>query len=138
MRELKNTVADFTSGCFQLTFTPGRSRLLPQGFDHAFHRRERFSSPSLHAAHRDSSFLPLSSLLPSSQPPSSPLPSSRPLSSPLFFSLPHLSRHFIPSRPLDGSLFEAPSMLEELAKGKEVPRYTLSRKLQTIPEAWRE
>ncbi len=37
--ELKVSVNDFTSGCFQLTFIPGKSRMLPQGFDHTPHRK---------------------------------------------------------------------------------------------------
>lgn len=39
-----------TSECFQLTFTPGGSRMLPYGFDHTIHRREEPPLLSLRAA----------------------------------------------------------------------------------------
>lgn len=112
VKELRATVGDFTSGCFQLTFTPGRNRLLPQSFDHTLHRREESPSPTLHAARHT---FPHSTL---------PLPSPPPL--------------VLPLRPLDGPAPCASSVLEALEKNKEVPKYTLSRRISTIPEMWRE
>ena len=98
VKQLRATVGDFTSGNFQLTFTPGRNRLLLQSVDHTLHRREESFSPTLHAARHA---FPRST---------SPLPSPPPLS-------------LLP-RPLDGPAPCAPSVLE---KNKEVPKYTLSR-----------
>ncbi len=112
VKQLRANVGDFTSGCFQLTFTPGRNMLLPQSFDHTLHIREKSFSPTLHAArHAFSRSISL-------------------LSSPPLLSL--------PPRPLDGPVFCAPSVLEALEKNKEVPKYTLSRKISTIPKMWRE
>jgi hypothetical protein len=44
LKAVKASVNDFLEGSFSFQFTPGRSRMLPQGFD-SFHRR-RASSPS--------------------------------------------------------------------------------------------
>ncbi len=112
VKQLRATVGDFTSGCFQLTFTPGRNRLLPQSFDYTLYRGEEFFSPALHAARHT---FPRSTSLLSSPPPP-----------------------FLSLRPLDGPALCTPSVLEALEKNKEVPKYTLSRKISTIPEMWRE
>ena len=110
VEELTATLNDFTSGHFQLTFTPGKSRMLPQGFDHTLHRREEPSSPSLRVARQ---ILPPSTLVSSSS-----------------FS--------VPPRSLDGPAPCAPSVLEALEKSDEVPKYLMSQKLKTIPEMLRE
>ncbi len=112
VKQLRATVGDFTSGCFQLTFTSGRNRLLSQSFDHTLYRREESFSPTLHSARH---------AFPRS---------TSPLSSPFSLSL--------PPRPLDGPALCAPSVLEALEKNKEVPKYALSWKISTIPEMWRE
>lgn len=109
VKELTATLNDFTSGHFQLTFTPGKSRMLQQGFDHNLHRREEPSSLSLRVARQ---------IL----PPSTPVSSSS----------------SIPPRSLDGPAPCAPSVLEAPQKSNEVPKYSISRKLKTIPEMWRE
>ena len=51
VKQLRMTIGDLI-GCFQLKFTSGRNRLLPQSFGHTLHRREESSSPILHAARR--------------------------------------------------------------------------------------
>lgn len=45
VKQWRRTVGDFTSRSFQLTFTLGRNRLLPQSFDHTLHSRERSFLP---------------------------------------------------------------------------------------------
>lgn len=112
VKQLRTTVGDFTSGCFQLIFTPGRNKLLLQSLAHTLRRREEYSSPISHTARCafPHSALPWSALAPFSLPP----------------------------RPLDCPAPCAPSVLEVLEKNKKVPKYTLFRKIYTIPETWRE
>ena len=45
VKSLRASVDDFLQGSFSFQFTPGKTRMLPQGFDSALHRR-RASSPS--------------------------------------------------------------------------------------------
>lgn len=113
VKQLRATVGDFTSGRFQLTFTPGRNRLLPQSFNHTLHRREQSCSPTSHTTRHP--FPHFTSPLPSFLPP-----------------------FVFPPKPLDSSAPCAPSVLEAFDKNTEVPKYKLSRKISTIPEIWRE
>lgn len=96
VKELRAIVDDFTSRYFQLTFTPGRNRLLPQSFDHTFYRREESPSPILYAA-RHTFF-------------HSTLP------------LPSLSSLVFPPRRLDYPASCAFLVPEALEKNKEVPK----------------
>lgn len=110
VKQLRAIVGDFTNECFQLIFMPGKNRLLPQSFDHILHRYEQSSSPTLQAAHHTFpySISPLASLL------------------------------FLSSRLLDDPTPCAPSVLKVFEKNKKMPKYTLSWKISTIPEIWRE
>lgn len=46
VNELSGKLEDFLTGSFSLTFTPGRNRMLPQGFDPAGVPRRRMTPPS--------------------------------------------------------------------------------------------
>ena len=46
LETLKTAVEDNLFGQISFTFTPGRSRMLPQGFDPSLHQQERDISPS--------------------------------------------------------------------------------------------
>jgi hypothetical protein len=46
MSDVKKSLADFLTGSFSLTFTPRRSRLLPQGYDSIYRRQKTPPSPT--------------------------------------------------------------------------------------------
>lgn len=47
INELATKLDDFLTGSFSLTFTPGRSRMLPQGYDSMGQPQQHLTSPSL-------------------------------------------------------------------------------------------
>ncbi len=60
-KELKTTIGDFISVCFDLTSNPGKSKILPSDLDHTVHKREIFFFLSLQVAR--TILLPSSNLL---------------------------------------------------------------------------
>jgi len=108
---LHDGISNLTHGTFSLQFSPGRSRLLPQGYDAAAHRRD--SSPiSLSRG---------SAAAPSVVPPRA-------------FAAASVASAALAS--LGGPAPLAPSAIEQV--GDRAPLYKLSRETRTVPALWVE
>jgi hypothetical protein len=69
LHELAGKLEDFLSGSFSLTFTPGRSRMLPQGYDAAGQPRQQTPPSPLGLAQHQPPMVDLGGPLPRSCPP---------------------------------------------------------------------
>src|SRR5271156_673915 len=109
LAEVKASLQDFVQGRFSFSFTPARSRMLPQGWDPLLSQGRPVSPPS-----------------PSLQ--GRPPRTSQPVSTPVSLAPP-------PPLSLGGQL---PPALPVVSVESCVPSYTLSREVYTIPDLWRE
>ena len=114
LAEVKASLQDFVQGRFSFTFTPARSRMLPQGWDPLLSQGQR-------------------------RPVSPPSPSlrGRPPLTPQTVSAPVAAVSLAPPPPvsLGGQLPPASSVV---SVESYVPSYRLSREVYTIPDLWRE
>ena len=121
---MQASVEDSLGGQLTLTFSPGRTRLLPQGFDRTLaQQRERSSSPTPGTVRIPlrPTFQPV--LSPSSSAPGPGPASAVPMAPPLTLAGP---------APL------APSPIAALAAASQAPSYKLSREVRDIPSLWKE
>jgi len=114
LAEVKASLQDFVQGRFSFTFTPGRSRMLPQGWDPLLSQGQGRPvsppSPSLRG-----------------RPPLTPQPPSAPVAAVSLAPPPPVS--------LGGQPPPAPLVV---SAESSVPSYRLSREVYTIPDLWRE